>query len=451
MDNAYLRTLRPSLRMLLAALCMGAFVSCGMEDDLGLCPDAGNTAQPVIMHIEAQQTPAVRAEENAKTGENIHSLWMFLVDEDDKVEWKLKVDALDDVADYRSQPVEALSTGTKTLYAFANLDAYVDAGSNLHNSSLSALLALEAGDVFNAGGIEIADPAASIDITGGSYIPMSGKAEVTVTENTTEIGVGMDRLVSKIRISLDRSAGESGTVTFGGTAGNVSLMKDGAVSSAGKAADRTVRFDGNTSGTVIPDFYVNATEAAGAGFTVRLDGTDASGNKVTYNAVTQRTLLPRNSIYPLNLNFPAFGFTMRAQAWLAPIGAFVPVVDEDVEGRFTVDLPQGCTFTFALSGSGMDNLLAEWPAVGDYGSYGITESGNGSVSGVLSTAAAVGSRIEITCHVEFTASVDGKASTYSRTYTLIINVRDIWDFPLTEQPAQILPSETLDMYKNQKK
>lgn len=446
MNKIHFRKLRPSLHALLIGLCTGAFVSCGMEDDPGSCPV--KTEQPVVIHIGAQQPPAVRAEEDAVSGENIHSLWVFLVDANNKVEWKLKVDDLNDVEDYYSKPIENLTTGAKTLYAFANFGAYLTKGDALYNETLANLLAIGEGDAFNADGIMIDNPAENIDFNTGKYVPMSGKAAVTVTENTAEIGVGMDRLVSKVRISLDASAGESGTVTFGGTSSSVSLMQGGTSGAAGGLTDRTVTFDSNTSGIKIPDFYVNATEVStGSGFIVKLNGTDNNGNKVTYSATTQRKQLPRNSIYPLNLNFPVFGFILSADAWLAPIGEFVPVVDEEVNGKYSVELPQGCTYTFGFSGTGVRNLAVKWPTVADYGDYSITASADNSVSGALSAAAAVGSTFEIPFSVTFTAEVDGDESNYSRTYILEVTVRDIWDFPLW-QPAQILPSETLDMYKN---
>lgn len=443
MNKAYLRKLRPSLHALLAGLCAGAFVSCGMEDDTGPC--VAETAQSIVMHIGAQKPPAVRAgEEDAAEGENIHSLWVFLVGDGGKVEWKLKAESLDDVADYRSAPVENITTGVKRLYAFANFDAYLVQGDPLYNVGLAALLSRERGEDFNAGSIEIADPAANIDLAAGRHIPMSGVADVTVTANTTEIGVGMHRLVSKVRISLGDGVGESGSVTFAGTSGSVSLMPGGTVTGTGAGSDRIVSFDGGK----VPDFYVNATEAeSGPGFTVSLSGTDGSGNKVTYSATTQRTVLPRNSIYPLNLSFPVFGFILSAKAWLAPIGEFVPVVDENVNGKYSVELPQGCTYTFGFSGTGVQNLAVTWPDVADHGDYSITSSAGNSVSGVLSAAAAVGSTFEIPFDVTFEAEIDNVKRNYSRTYILEVTVRDIWDFPLW-QPAQILPSETLGMYKN---
>lgn len=447
MNKASLRKLRLSLHVLLVSFCTGTLVSCGMDDDAVRCAETDNTAQPVTMHIGAQQLPAQSADEDAKAGENIHSLWVFLVDSDNKVEWKLFVRSLDDVTDYHSQPVDNITTGAKTLYAFANFDVYIDeADKELYNKDLHDLLMLKEGDKFiSPDGITVADPAASIDFSAGRHIPMSGKAKVTVTDNTTGISVGMDRLVSKVRISIAAGAGKAGSVTFGGTSRMVSLMSGGAVSDAGVAADRTVPFADNTSGIVIPDFYVNATESsAGKGFTVVLNGTDAEGNKVTYRAVTQRDRQPRNSIYPINLKFPDFGFILHADAWLAPIGGLQPVVDKDAD-TYHVELPQGCLWAFTFSGTGVENLAVKWPEKGDYGDYSITESGNNSMSGALSSGAAVGSKLSFGFDVTFTVPSGSDKGSYSRTYILEVTVKDIWDF--LPAPARILPSETLGMFK----
>lgn len=435
----------PSLRALIVALCTAALASCGMDDGPGQCPETA--AQPVVVCIGAQLPPAAADEEEAKEDENIRSLWVFLVDAGGKVEWRQRVESLNDVTDYFLQPVENLTMGQKTLYAFANFDAYLTSGDALYNEALAGLLATETGDSFSADGIMIANPAASIDLAAGRYIPMSGKAEVNVTPSTTEIGVDMARLVSKVRIRLDKSAGTEGTVTFGGTSGAVSLMQGGTESQAGTAADRILAFSGNTAGITLPDFYVNATETAGGGFSVRLDGTDGSGNKVTYSATTQRKKLPRNSIYPLTLNFPSFGFTMAAKVWLAPIGGLYPVVDKQGETVWTAEVPEGCTFEFTFSGSNVQGLAVTWPTVDDSEAKGyvLTPDGN-TVRGRISTEGLKGKTIEIPFGVAFTVASGSEAGSYRRDYTLTLTVKDIWDF-FPSAPARTLPAETLGMYR----
>lgn len=425
MNKVYFRKLRPSLHALLIGLCTGAFVSCGMEDAPGSCPV--KTAQPVTMHIEARQQPAVRAdEEDAKEGENIHSLWVFLVGADNKVEWKLTVDNLNDVADYRSQPVEEITTGVKTLYAFANFDSYITPGGANYNETLAALLALEKDGSFNAGGITIDDPAANIDIAAGKYIPMSGSTEVTVTDNTTEIGVGMDRLVSKVRLKIKPTDSDvtATRLTVSGFADRVPLLRGGILTSLNYNKSKTFTDLGviiQDDGLTLADFYVNETDRPVGGFGVELATTQYSG--MTYSATTKLKDLPRNSIFPLTLTFSDYTLELDPLAWRAPIGVEPIEYTIDDDGNYVIQMLE-TTSRFQITAEKLmkgtsDVSVVTWRWEWDE-QNGLAASVTGNV--VEGNFSATSGR-KYTLRLNASWTVSGKD--YDRTYNVIIDVVDM--------------------------
>lgn len=424
MDKAYFRKLRPLLHALVIGVCAGAFVSCSMEDDNGPCPVT--TEQPVVMHIGAQQPPAVRAEEDAARGENIHSLWVFLVDAGNKVEWKLEVDNLDDVKDYYSDPVENLTTGAKTLYAFANFDAYLTPGDALYNEALAKLLALEKGAAFNADGIMIDDPAANISLGDvNKRIPMSGKAAVTMAVNTSEIGVGMDRLVSKVRLAIkpaDSNVTATGLV-MSGFADKV-LLLEGSGTPSGIVCNKSKTFSNlgeitAAEGMTLADFYVNATDrSADGGFGVELTTTQYSG--MTYSATTTRDNLPRNSIYPLTLTFSDYIIELEPLAWRAPIGMEPIEYEIDADGNYVIQMLE-TTSRFQITAksllkgaSAVSGVTWQWAWDAQNGLD--VSATAGEVEGHFSAIS--GRKYTLRLNASWTAG--GKA--YNRTYNVIINV-----------------------------
>ena len=108
-----------------------------------------------------------------------------------------------------------LTPGTYTVYAFANIDTYYD-------GLWGSLTGLGDGASIESLGIDdivLDDPAAKINFAESKFIPMSAKEEVTVTSSTRNISIGLDRLVSKIRMSITGKAGAKVTaLSFGGYA-----------------------------------------------------------------------------------------------------------------------------------------------------------------------------------------------------------------------------------------
>lgn len=283
------------------------------------------------------------------------------------------------------------------------------------------------------------DPAGKINFNGGMFIPMSAKKTITVTTNTRDISIGLDRLVSKVQLTVpsDEYVSTNSTVQFSGYSLNVPLLG----ADNGGYGDAQL-YGGTTTTDEIPftqvgedvSFYVNETPG-GNPFTVTLNtGKSDNGDVSAYVAKTKRTDIPRNSIYPLSLTFPDFTPQFEWQSWEAAIGP-VPVEVVVEENNYIVKIASGNTFKFTVNGvDGTNSQLqsATW-AHGDVTNQ-ITDIqiGNNAISGAISAGVPAGTQIPLTVTVNWTADyTDATDSTetrnFTRTYNVTIKTIDIWD------------------------
>lgn len=69
------------------------------------------------------------------------------------------------------------------------------------------------------------NPASKLDFV-TYFIPMSAKEDVTVTSDTRKVSIGLDRLVSKIRMSITGKTDTKVTaLSFGGYADKITLFQ----------------------------------------------------------------------------------------------------------------------------------------------------------------------------------------------------------------------------------
>ena len=208
-----------------------------------------------------------------------------------------------------------ITLGAYDVYAFANIDTYYD-------GLWGSLTGLAEGD--NISGISpslrsivLADPASKIDLV-DYFIPMSAYARVNVTKSTSAISIGLDRLVSKVRMTIRGKAGTIVTaLSFAGYADRVGLFADTPLgdvktmeSNVVGVSPKTVQI-GKKDSVSIADFYVNSSPA-GRPYSVSVATNEHGG--VVYKATTARTELPRNSIYPLILQLNDYGLDLEAGA-----------------------------------------------------------------------------------------------------------------------------------------
>ena len=350
---------------------------------------------------------------------------------------------------YLSEPF-TLVAGSYTVYAFANIDTeYLPEWNKISNLRVGA--PFPATDVA---GWVLKDPATKLrkeNFTTGRFIPMSARQDITVTSATRSLSIGLDRLVSKVRISIDPQKVGAKSVTLSGCADGVSLLP-GSTAQEGVAYDASVtRNFAEAKNGVLPDFYVNATEQAGHPYTVRLTTNEHSGT--TYEAVTSRSELPRNSIFPLTLQLNQYGLKLEAQCWVSPIGHVpVPVKVSLDPDTYEVKVPEGCQFAFTVNSvQTSDGAVVAAPS-SKWTIQSSTIPGiafDGATTGVPTVqghiSATVGQTYDLGAEVSWT---DGE-KTYRRFYTVRLTVGDITDFEFASS-SRLLRPEFLSLMQTHK-
>lgn len=454
MDKRYRHLLRATLAALPLA-CAAVLSSCAFDDDVAECPDpnAPATVRVSVSAGEPGDLNGTRAGDdvNADEHEFMNTLYLYIVDESGVVKKAFLNPLADndlaktgDLTNWDSEEF-TLTPGDYTIYAFSNIDKYEGETDNASDNGYDFINTVfhEGYQTQNGGDVEefrLLDPASKIDLANDMYIPMSAKKTITVTPNTSDISIGLDRLVSKVKITVpdNQYISTNSTIQFSGYAENVPLLgaDNGGYGSAELYGGRTATTDEmlfNQAGQEV-SFYVNETYT-GDPFTVTLStGKSGNGDVSAYVAKTQRTDIPRNSIYPLSLTFPDFTPQFEWQSWEAAIGA-VPVEVVAEEKNYIVKIASGNTFKFTVNGvDGTNSQLqsATW-AHGDVTNQ-ITDLqiGNNAISGAISAGVPVGTLIPLTVTVNWTADyTDATGSTetrnFTRTYNVTIETIDIWD------------------------
>ncbi len=430
----YLKHIFRKALYLWPCLCVVLAASCMEEEQ---CDTCSKYPVKVQLNITAEEESSLntRDTEVGKTHEYINTLCVLLV-KDGKVVKNLLPDLsatsakTGDLKNYVSAPFE-LVPGTYTVYAFANMsETYLSEWPRISGLTKGA-------DVSSVdfSSMVLTDPADTLDFV-RSFIPMSAKQVVTVDASTRSISIGLDRLVSKIRINVTPNTVGVNSLTFGGCADGVKLFADGTASSIAYDVKKTMNFTDPQS--TVADFYVNATEESGHPFSVELTTNEYSGT--TYNATTKRGILPRNSIFPLTLQLNKYGLDLEAQCWVSPIGS--PPVEVTVgfqQDTYEVDVPEGCQFAFTVnsvqaagSSSPVTDVSSVW-TIPD-GITGIAF--DGETSGVKTVkghvTAAAGRYFELNAQVSWTDA----SGTYNRIYTIILHTKDLTEFPLTTTGKQ---------------
>lgn len=456
MDKRYRHLLRTTLAALPLA-CVAMLSSCAFDDDAAECPapNAPATLRISVSAGEPGDLNGTRAGDdvNADEHEFMHTLYLCILDERGYVQEMFHEDdgtlqnliageaaaATGDVLNWTSENF-TLAPGTYTIYAFANVDGYM--GDNDQTKNVDVMAYLQ--DQFKRGGsvrtdlpsFRLNDPAGKINFNGGMFIPMSAKKTITVTPNTRDISIGLDRLVSKVQLTVpsDEYVSRNSTVQFSGYSQNVPLLgaDNGGYGNAqlyGERTAETAAMPFNQPGEVV-SFYVNETNT-GDPFTVTFNtGKRGNGDVSTYVAKTQRTNIPRNSIYPLSLTFPEFAPQFTWQSWDASIGE-VPVEVVVEEDNYIVNIASGNTFKFTVTGVQGGMLTNATWGFGEDVSTKITNIQNNGATLGGAISAGVGVSIPLTVTVNWTGNYSSGTTTeeknFTRTYNVIIETINIWD------------------------
>lgn len=445
----YLKHIFRKALYLWPCLCVALAASCMEEEQ---CDTCSKYPVKVQLNITAEEEHSLNTR-NTEVGQNheyINTLCVLLVKEG-KVVKKLLPDLsanaaakTGDLKNYTSELFE-LESGDYTVYAFANMsETYLDEWPTISGLAKGADVSA---DYFS--NMVLTDPAGKLDFT-TYFIPMSAKQVVTVGASTRSISIGLDRLVSKIRINVTPTDVKVNSLTFGGCANGVKLFADGGTaSSIAYDVEKTMNFTDPQS--TVADFYVNATEESGHPFSVELTTNEHSGT--TYEAVTSRSELPRNSIFPLTLQLNQYGLKLEAQCWVSPIGHVpVPVKVSLDPDTYEVKVPEGCQFAFTVNvvqtsdGAVVAAPSSKWtiqsstiPGIAFDGATENVQTVRGHIS------ATVGQTYDLGAEVSWTAG--GK--TYRRFYTVHLTVGDITGFEFASG-SRLLRPEFLSLMQTYK-
>lgn len=349
--------LLPIMLFLLSAV----LVSC--SDDAG---EESDDRTPVTLQLDIS-TRASGDEVGIEIGEDnefIHSLWVFVVDADNnKVVWKYEgeIDSEAKARYFLSEPIEdKVAPGRYDVYAFANIE----------NVTVSddSFLDIGEGETFpELDNITVEDPAATVNLATGNYIPMSGiNANFQVTEATRIIPVQLDRLVSKVRMTisdLPEQVNKNTTVVFSGYSENVPLMVSSSASHGESNLSKEIHLSEEepTNNDYQLSFYVNETPA-GEGFTVTLN-TGSETGVVAYTAQTELKALPRNRVYPLTLTFEDADITLTPTAYIQVTGLPAYEVTYDVDydtDSYTFGIAYGSYLTIVPSVESADGTSPQF-------------------------------------------------------------------------------------------
>lgn len=451
---------------LLPWLCAVPLASCSFDDDI----DTGGDNAPATLQlsITAREEGDLNTRVGTEVGQDneyMHNLLVLFI-QNGKVVKKflpdLRYDEAAKVGNLKTWESEkfTLAPGTYTVYAFANIDTYYDE----HWGSLTGLEEnAQIPDGVDIDNIVLEDnPASKLDFV-TYFIPMSAKEDVTVTSDTRKVSIGLDRLVSKIRMSITGKTDTKVTaLSFGGYADKIGLFSDTPVNNMQYTCKHIVlngeesqSIQLNDDGTYqFADFYVNSSPE-NSGYTVTLETDEKNGT--TYTATTARKELPRNSIYPLSLNLTGYDVTLDLHCWVSPIGNVpVEVKLSPNPDYYTCTIPEGCQFEFTVgvtpSGTTtIEYLKSAWTfdkeSVTGLAFDNYTE-GDTTVKGHVTASA--GKTFNLTFDVTWTA--DG--NNFERRYNVIITTDDIANFPFVqsqESPTSVfgldyLRHEMLNMF-----
>lgn len=445
----YLKHIFRKALYLWPCLCVVLAASCMEEEQ---CDTCSKYPVKVQLNITAEEEHSLNTRDTeVENHEYINTLCVLLVKKDGKVVKKLLPDlSANDAAktgnlkNYTSELFE-LESGVYTVYAFANM-------SETYLSEWPTISGLTKGDAVSGvdfSNMVLTNPAGKLDFS-THFIPMSAKQVVTVDASTRSISIGLDRLVSKIRINVMPTDVKVNSLTFGGCADGVKLFADGGTaSSIAYDVEKTMNFTDPQS--TVADFYVNATEESGHPFSVELTTNEHSGT--TYEAVTSRSELPRNSIFPLTLQLNQYGLKLEAQCWVSPIGHVpVPVKVSLDPDTYEVKVPEGCQFAFTVNvvqtsdGAVVAAPSSKWtiqsstiPGIAFDGATENVQTVRGHIS------ATVGQTYDLGAEVSWTAG--GK--TYRRFYTVHLTVGDITGFEFASGSRLLRPEflSLMQIYK----
>lgn len=344
---------------------LGGLMACSSEEDpAGPTSDEGYRTLSIEIGAEGSlATKAYADDENAYEHEFMNELCVFVVDKNGKIEKKFLYSGETKNGEFTGKPEAGnayewrsgdfeLPTGTKTIYAFANW-------SGVNNEKWNGIISKVEGDELNDSElsvITITDPARTINLNDGIYIPMSVKYGPFDFQVSQTARVELIRLVGRVDGTIKNNRASEITVksvTMRPFATEVPLMFTEGTYKAGVEAKAItysfatpLKLASGASGTF--RFYVNETANVDPFAVEVLLGDD----KRMTGALKNTKAIPRNHFLPLALNISDNDFDLYIMAYIAPIGGYPIQVmpnspldeNEQTAGLYSAILPEGCSF-----------------------------------------------------------------------------------------------------------
>lgn len=350
---------------------LGLFLASGFaacsdsEEDIPVPNEDETCTLTIQLGAEGTAETRVGGDANAKPGEFINTLWVFIVDATNNnidAKFKLSDGTPTSIENAKGggnilrwmHTVEGVPTGEKFIYAFANMDNVSTTETTSREMSKILDGYYNDGGTIDVDELVISDPAGNVDIDNGKYIPMSLKEQVSITGDQT-IYVELIRLVGRVDVTISNSKDENVSVqsfSIEKFTDQVGLIKgETAIPEANEtktlSLSESIAPNGKSSTF---SFYVNETGAEE--YTVSLTAsTGSSTSAETYSGTLQltdedKTGIPRNHFLPLNLNIGDSNFIIEVYA--APIGGYprsIPTLSDPTnpDATSSVDVPEGCS------------------------------------------------------------------------------------------------------------
>lgn len=301
---------------------------------------------------DVSQPLQTKTEAPALSGEQIHSLVVFIVDVSGKVEKKFEPN-LTNNSDAQNGELKSwssgsfdISAGPKRIYAFANWES-------LNNEALNNAIKTEVGQSMPATLPEtVSWPANGFDPESGKYLPMSCTETWTVSSGKKTIV--LIRLISRLQVKVTNATTHSvrlDKLDIGVQPGTMSLFKGNSIEKSASLTNlsflpttRTLEAmtDGKPTECNSGWVYVFESNTGDEGYQIDF-GTTSSGNGMNHDAdfhggtrLTLNKSIPRNHVWNLSLWISGYQLKLTLTGENPPIGGY-PVETTSPEGtEFTV-------------------------------------------------------------------------------------------------------------------
>lgn len=308
------------------ALFWGMLTGCEADDTPG-----GSSSGEVVPVTISLQMDEVDQLTKAVDEDAINTLDVYIYNGTTVEKHLTKTDFGDDL-----RAETELSEGQKTIYAIANAGSYEETAPA--NTAVNAF--------------------SWLDVQSDAYMPMSTTEDTTwtVSSSQSKYEVRLNRMVAKMNVKIVDERNTKTDITsvtisdlMAGTTnlyregyGKVSLPEGVATSNWEWPDFTNVLWDIDAKGNKIatyPYFYLHENSGS---FNVSVE----MKNETPRSATLQRTVIPRNHIFPLVIHIADYSLTIEVKYSLAAIG-ILPVTKE--LNTYSFALPEGCTFDVKIT------------------------------------------------------------------------------------------------------